>query len=104
MNLTSYDIIRRPLITEKLDLQREDHNAYAFEVDRRANKIQIRGAVEEIFNVQVTDVRTQLLRGKPKRIGLNRGHRPTWKKAIVTLKEGDTIDFAEGVREEDDDS
>ncbi len=102
MNLTSHDIIRRPLITEKLDLQREENNAYAFEVDRRANKIQIRGAVEKIFKVKVTDVRTQLVRGKPKRVGLKRGHRPCWKKAIVTLKEGDTIDFVEGVREDDD--
>ena len=102
MNLTSYDIIRRPLITEKLDLQREDNNAYAFEVDRRANKIQIRSAIEQIFQVKVTEVRTQVVRGKPKRIGLNRGHRPSWKKAIVTLKEGDSIDFVEGSREDQD--
>ena len=102
MNLTSYDIIRRPLITEKLDLQREEDNAYAFEVDRRANKIQIRSAIEEIFKVKVTDVRTQVVRGKPKRIGMNRGHRPTWKKAIVTLRDGDSIDFVEGVRTDDD--
>ena len=96
MNLSIYDIIRRPLITEKLENMREDHNAYAFEVDRRANKIQIRDAVQKLFQVEVTNVRTQVVRGKPKRVGFRFGRRPTWKKAIVTLKEGHEIDFVEG--------
>jgi large subunit ribosomal protein L23 len=103
MRLSSYDIIRRPLITEKLDLMRETDNAYAFEVDRRANKIQIRNAIENVFKVTVTDVRTQVVRGKPKRIGVNFGQRPSWKKAIVTLKDGDTIDFVEGGHDHDED-
>ncbi|RMG13155.1 MAG: 50S ribosomal protein L23 [Deltaproteobacteria bacterium] len=96
MNLGIYDIIRRPLITEKLEDLRERHNMYAFEVDRRANKIQIRDAVEKLFQVKVTNVRTQVVRGKPKRIGLNFGRRSSWKKAIVTLGEGHQIDFVEG--------
>ena len=96
MKLTNYQILKRPLLTEKLDLQREANNAYAFEVDRRANKVEIRSAVEHLFDVKVTQVRTQVMRGKPKRMGTNFGRRSSWKKAIITLKEGDAIDFVEG--------
>ncbi len=103
MNQGSYNVIRRPLITEKLDLQREDHNAYAFEVNRAANKIQIRNAIEDLFKVKVTTVRTQVVRGKPKRIGFHKGWRSTWKKAIVTLEEGHSIDFVEGTPGDEDD-
>lgn len=96
MKLRDYDVVKRPLLTEKLDLDRENNNAYAFEVDRRATKIEVRRAVERLFQVSVLGVRTQVVRGKPKRIGRSIGHRSTWKKAIVKLKKGDEIDFVEG--------
>jgi large subunit ribosomal protein L23 len=90
-------IIKRPLLlTEKGNALRETQSQYLFEVDRRANKLQIRAAVEQLFNVKVTDVRTMIVRGYMRRMG--RGHSKTknWKKAIVSLKEGDTIEFFEG--------
>jgi large subunit ribosomal protein L23 len=92
-----YKIIRRPLITEKSTIQKEMNNQLAFEVDRRANKIEIKKAVERIFKVQVEDVRTQNYQGKIKRLGRNTGRRRHWKKAIVTLKPGQKIEFFEGV-------
>jgi len=92
-----YKIIRRPLITEKSTIQKEMNNQLAFEVDRRANKIEIKKAVEKIFKVQVEDVRTQNYQGKIKRLGRNMGRRRHWKKAIVTLKPGQKIEFFEGV-------
>jgi large subunit ribosomal protein L23 len=91
------DIIKRPLLlTEKGNVLRETQSQYLFEVDRRANKIQIREAVERLFNVKVTDVHTMIVRGRMRRMG--RGHAKTknWKKAIVSLKDGDTIEFFEG--------
>lgn len=91
------DIIKRPLmLTEKGNVLRETQNQFLFEVDRRANKIQIRNAVEKLFNVKVTDVRTLIVRGHMRRMG--RGYEKTrnWKKAIVSVKEGDTIEFFEG--------
>ena len=96
MRLDSYQIVKRPLLTEKYDHQRETQNAYAFEVDRRANKIQIRDAIQTLFGVKVTGVRTQVMRGKPKRMGMHFGRRPSWKKAVVTLRKGDEIDLIEG--------
>ena len=93
----AHKIIRRPLITEKSTLQKEIHNQLAFEVDRRANKIEIRKAVEKIFKVEVLDVRTMNYEGKRKRLGRTMGRRPHWKKAIVTLQPGEKIEFFEGV-------
>ena len=93
----AHKIIRRPLITEKSTLQKEIHNQLAFEVDRRANRIEIKKAVERIFKVQVIQVRTMNYQGKRKRLGRSVGRRPHWKKAIVTLKPGQKIDFFEGV-------
>jgi large subunit ribosomal protein L23 len=92
-----HKIIRRPLITEKSTIQKEMNNQLAFEVDRRANKIEIKKAVERIFKVQVEDVRTQNYQGKIKRLGRYSGRRRHWKKAIVTLKPGQKIEFFEGV-------
>jgi large subunit ribosomal protein L23 len=92
-----YKIIRRPLITEKSTIQKEMNNQLAFEVDRRANKIEIKKAVERIFKVQVEDVRTQNYQGKIKRLGRTLGRRRHWKKAVVTLKPGQKIEFFEGV-------
>jgi large subunit ribosomal protein L23 len=89
-------IIKRPLImTEKGQSLREEENKYLFEVDRRANKTQIRKAVETLFNVTVEDVNTMVVRGRIRRMG--RGHAKTqnWKKAIVHVAEGETIEFFE---------
>ena len=91
-----HDIIIRPLVTEKSTIQREGQNQYSFRVDKRANKIEIREAVERLFKVTVREVRTVTVRGKVKRLGRRFGKRPDWKKAIVTVKEGDRIDFFEG--------
>ncbi|MCX8117935.1 MAG: 50S ribosomal protein L23 [Desulfobacterota bacterium] len=89
-------IILRPLITEKSTFQKEEARQYAFEVDRHANKIEIKEAVEHLFKVKVDKVRTLNVLGKVKRLGRKYGKRPDWKKAIVTLREGDRIEFFEG--------
>jgi large subunit ribosomal protein L23 len=89
-------IIRRPLITEKSTRQKEEGRQYVFEVHRDANKIEIQSAVEQLFKVTVLQVRTSNVLGKVKRLGRRYGKRPDWKKAIITLKEGDRIDFFEG--------
>ncbi|MCS7082452.1 MAG: 50S ribosomal protein L23 [Bacteroidetes bacterium] len=95
-------IIKRPVITEKYTELRERYNQYAFEVDRRANKIQIRQAIEALYpGVRVLEVRTIVVRGKRKRQftrrGLLEGRRPSWKKAIVTLRPGDKIELFEAI-------
>jgi large subunit ribosomal protein L23 len=90
-----YQVIKGPLITEKSTMQKETSNAYAFIVDRRANKAEIKEAVEKIFKVKVAKVRTQNVRGKVKRFRQYQTRRPHWKKAVVTLKEG-TIEIFEG--------
>lgn len=92
-----YDIIRRPLVTEKTSIQKETSNQVTFEVDRKANRIEIRRAIERIFNVKVENVRTMQVKGKIKRRGRFLGKRRDWKKAIVTLKPGERIEFFEGV-------
>ncbi|MGE0086866.1 MAG: 50S ribosomal protein L23 [Desulfococcaceae bacterium] len=92
-----YDIIRRPLNTEKTNRLKDDHNQFSFEVDSHANRIEIGKAVEKIFNVRVSDVRTMHVRGKVKRRGRIVGKRRDWKKAIVTLMPGERIEFFEGV-------
>ncbi len=96
MNLATQDIVKRPLITEKAERNREASQQYAFEVHRDATKIQVKQAVEQLFSVHVTAVRTAIARGKNKRVGRSIGRRPNWKKAIVTLKEGETIALFEG--------
>jgi large subunit ribosomal protein L23 len=95
--MIDHDIIIRPLLTEKTNLQKEMFNQVSFEVDRRANRVQIRRAVENIFNVGVESVRTMHIRGKFKRRGRILGKRKDWKKAIVKLRPGQRIDFFEGV-------
>jgi large subunit ribosomal protein L23 len=86
-----YSVLKRPLFTEKNDRLKEKFNKYAFEVEMKANKVEIRQAVERIFGVTVVKVNTMRVHGKVKRRGRSEGRRPDWKKAIVTLKEGDTI-------------
>jgi len=95
MNLT--DVIKRPLITEKATQLKVAANSVLFAVDPRANKKEVREAVEKMFKVKVVDVRTMNVAGKVKRRGRTVGLRPGWKKAVVTLSEGDKIEFFEGV-------
>jgi len=95
--MTPYDIIKRPVVTEKTNIQKEAANQITFEVDRRANRIEIGRAVEQIFKVQVAAVQTMQVKGKVKRRGRTLGKRKDWKKAIVTLQPGQRIDFFEGV-------
>ena len=85
-------VLRRPRVTEKGLQMVERHRAYPFEVDVRANKVQIRRAVEAMFKVKVESVRTQMVIGKRKRTGRHMGVRPNWKKAIVVLSEGHAIE------------
>ncbi len=93
----TYRVVRRPIVTEKSSLQKEEINKVTFEVDRRANKIEIKQAVQGLFNVTVVDVNIMNYEGKQKRVGRSMGKRSDWKKAVVTLKQGDTIEFFEGV-------
>lgn len=97
MDNNIYQIIKAPHITEKGSLQKELHNQIAFKVDRRANKVEIRRAVETLFKTKVLHVRTVNMRGKKRRLGRNIGKRPDWKKAIVKLASGESIEFFEGV-------
>jgi len=90
------DIIIRPLVTEKTNLQKELHNQVSFEVDRRANRIEIKRAVEQGFNVRVAAVRTMQMQGNTTQRGRIRGKRRDWKKAIVRLQPGERIAFFEG--------
>ena len=95
--MIQYEIIHRPLITEKTTIQKESFNQVSFEVDRKANRVEIRRAIEKIFNVRVAGVRTLQIKGKVKRRGRILGKRKDWKKAVVTLMPGERIDFFEGV-------
>ena len=90
-------IIQRPIVTEKSTIERERSNIVTFAVDPAANKIEIKRAVEKLFDVQVVAVRTSKVRGKLKRRGMFVGRRPSWKKARVELRQGDNIEFFEGV-------
>ena len=86
-------IIRRPIVLTEKSNRLRDQNTVVFEVAREANKIQIRDAVEKLFNVKVKDVNTLVMRGKDRRMGRGYAKLQNWKKAMVTLKEGNTIDF-----------
>jgi large subunit ribosomal protein L23 len=94
--LHAYGIIRRPLITEKAQILTQ-LNKYAFEVDKRANKMQIKEAVEVAFSVSVTGVNTCMMKGKARRYGRAVTKQPDWKKAFVTLAPGEKIELFEGV-------
>lgn len=94
--MIDHDIIKRPLVTEKTTIQKDVANQVSFEVDRRANRIQIQKAIENVFNVKVAKVRTMRMRGKVKRRGRFIGKQRDWKKAIVSLMPGERIDFFEG--------
>ena len=91
------EVIRVPLVSEKSTSMRIDQNKYVFKVDKKANKLEIRRAIEVLFKVKVEDVTTMMMYGKPKRLGRFEGRRPDWKKAIVRLKKGETIELFETV-------
>jgi large subunit ribosomal protein L23 len=95
--MIDYDLIKRPLITEKTNIQKDVANQVTFEVDRRANRVEIKKAIESIFKVNVVSVRTMQVKGKRKQRGRIIGKRRDWKKAIVTLGPGERIEFFEGV-------
>lgn len=88
-----FDIIKRPIVTEKNTLRATQYNEYAFEVSVDANRKQIKQAVEKLFGVTVLRVNTMINRREPRRLGRSSGKRRLWKKAIVKLKEGDKFDF-----------
>ncbi len=92
-----YSVIKRPLVTEKGTIARDEANQYVFEVDRRANKIEIEKAVEKLFKVKVLNVRTSNVAGKKKRVGRVMGRKSDWKKAVVKLAPGQTIEVFEKV-------
>ena len=92
-SLTFQDIVLRPVVTEKTLKASERSNTYTFRVREAANKIQIRDAIEHLFKVTVTDVRTQRYHGKRRRMGRSVGHTGNWKKALVRVRAGETIDF-----------
>ena len=92
-----HEVIRRPLVTEKSSIGRDEHNLATFAVDPRANKHDIRRAVAQLFDVSVLDVRTMRQPRKKRRVGMKIGRKSEWKKAIVQLAEGQSIEFFEGV-------
>jgi large subunit ribosomal protein L23 len=92
-----YDVLLEPIITEKSNIQKEEAQQVTFRVPLWATKIEVRKAVEKIFNKKVVEVKTITVRGKEKRVGRHKGKLPDWKKAIVRLKPGERIDFFEGV-------
>lgn len=90
-----YEVVKRPLITEKAVIDRENSGRYTFEVAATAGKNDIRRAIEAFFNVDVKRIRTLIVRGKIRRVGRYYGKRPSWKKAIVTLAKGQKIELFE---------
>ncbi len=96
MKRSAREILIRPIMTEKSMRQKEDRNVVTFQVRPEANKVEIRRAVETVFNVKVASVRTANYEGKLKRMGRHQGRRPDWKKAVVQLRAGYKIDLVEG--------
>lgn len=92
-----YKVIKVAHITEKGSLQKELQNQIAFKVDRKANKVEIRRAVETLFKAKVVDVKTMNMKGKRRRAGRNVGKKADWKKAVVKLAPGENIEFFEGM-------
>jgi len=92
-----YEVVQRPLLTEKGTRLKEEANQYLFRVAPTATKTEVKQAVEQLFKVKVAEVRTLRMQGKVKRMGRFAGRRPGWKKAIVTLKAGQSIELYEGV-------
>jgi large subunit ribosomal protein L23 len=89
----AHQILIRPIITERATVLTERFNQFVFQVEKKANKYQIRNAVEAVYGVKVKKVATMVVPGKTKRRGATSGKRPNWKKAIITLQQGENIDF-----------
>ena len=96
LKVSQYDILLKPIITEKATTDKMENNKFAFYVDLRANKAQVKEAIEKVFGVTVLSVNTQSVAGKPRRMGKFMGKTSKRKKAVVTLKEGDRIKLMEG--------
>ena len=96
MNKSQFNLIIEPHITEKVLVLKEEQNKIIFKVRPDANKIELKSAIEDIFKVTVEKIATIKMKGKKKRLGLHQGKRSDWKKAIVTLKDGDSIEYFEG--------
>ncbi len=92
-----YQVIKEPRITEKANIQKEDTNQVTFKVHKKANKVEIRQAVETFFKIKVLDVRIMNVRGKRRRMGKTVGKKSDWKKAVVRLAPGENIEFFEGM-------
>ncbi len=92
-----YQVIKEPRITEKANIQKEDTNQVTFKVHKKANKVEIRQAVEAFFKTKVLDVQTMNVRGKRRRMGKTVGKKSDWKKAVVRLAPGENIEFFEGM-------
>ena len=92
-----YQIIKEPHVTEKTTLQKEGSNQISFKVHKKDNKIEIRRAVETLFKIKVIDVNVMNVQGKKRRVGRNAGKRSDWKKAVVKLAPGESIEFFEGM-------
>lgn len=92
-----YSVIKEPHIAEKGNLQKELYNQITLKVDKRANKVEIKKAVETLFKTKVLNVTTLNMKGKKRRVGRNIGKKPDWKKAIVKLAPGENIEFFEGM-------
>ncbi len=92
LNKQAYGVIIRPIVTEKTSALKAEANKVTFEVKKSANKIDVKTAVEGLFDVKVEDVSTSIMRGKAKRVGRSFGRRHNWKKAVVTLKKGTDLD------------
>ncbi len=92
-----YQVILKPLLSEKGTRLKEEGNQYLFRVAKTANKVEIKRAIEQLFKVKVVEVRTVHVRGKVKRLGRFQGRQPAWKKAFATLKAGESIELYEGV-------
>lgn len=95
--MNTHEVIRRPLVTEKSTIGREEQNLVTLAVDPRATKHDVKRAVEELFDVNVVTVRTMRMPRKSRRVGKFLGRKPEWKKALVVLAEGQSIEFYEGV-------
>ena len=98
MSLHPNEVLLAPVVSEKSYAQIEDSNTYSFRIRSDAHKTQVRQAVEELFGVKVVRVNIAKVQPKPKRRGLHRGTRPGWKKAIVQLRQGDTIEIFQGAQ------
>lgn len=94
--MNHFQIVKRPILTERAIALKEEKNQVVFNVHPKANKLEIKEAIEVLFKIKVITVNTANYKGKPKRLGINSGKRSAWKKAVVTIAKGEKLDFLEG--------